>query len=101
MTDFKQQKTQRVINSYTFVQKAKTWEIYQDKVQVSYHAVNSYSLVTIDKAINLLIDTLNNDKEHFKERIKLTLTDIPKLTELFLSESYFLDKKNIHLLQNS
>ena len=29
-----------VINSYTFVQEAKTWEIYQDEVQVSYGVVN-------------------------------------------------------------
>ena len=26
----------RVIHSYTFVQEAKTWEIYQDEVQVSH-----------------------------------------------------------------
>ena len=58
----------RVINSYAFVQEAKTWEIYEDKVQVSYDVVNSYPSVPTNKAINVLIDTLNNDKEHFKER---------------------------------
>ena len=31
-----------VINSYTVVQENKTWEIYQDEVQVSYDVVNSY-----------------------------------------------------------
>ena len=29
-------KIHRVINSYTFVKEAETWERYQDKVQVSY-----------------------------------------------------------------
>ena len=52
----------RVINSYTFVQEAKTWEIYQDEVQVSYDVVNLYRSVPVDKAIRILIDTLNNDK---------------------------------------
>ena len=76
----------RVINSYTFVQETKAWEIYQDEIQVSYDAVNLYPSVPVDKAINVLIDTLNNDKEHLKEeRTKLTLTDIHKLTELYLS----------------
>ena len=32
----------RVINSNTFVQEAKTWEIYQDEVQVSHDVVNLY-----------------------------------------------------------
>ena len=58
----------RVINSYTFVQEAKTWEIYQDEVQVSYDVVNLYPSVPVDKAINVLIDTINSDKEHLKER---------------------------------
>ena len=52
----------RVINSHTFVQEAKTWEIYQDEVQVSYDVVNLYHSVPVDKAIRILIDTLNNDK---------------------------------------
>ena len=58
----------RVINSYTFVQEAKTWEIYQNEVQVPYDVVNLYPLAPVDKAIDVLIDTLNNDKEHLKKR---------------------------------
>ena len=69
----------RVVNSFTFVQEAKTWEIYQDEVQVSYDVVNLYPAVPVDKAIKVLRDTLNNDKEHLQERKKLTLTDIHKL----------------------
>ena len=61
-----------VINSCTFVQQVKTWEIYQGEVQVSYDVVNLYPSVPVDKAINALIDTLNNHKEHLKERTKLT-----------------------------
>ena len=91
----------RVINSYTFVQEAKTWEIYQDKVQVSYDVVSLYPSVPVDKAINVLIDNLSNGKEHLKERTKLTLTDIHKLTELCLSKCYFLYENNLRLFQNS
>ena len=29
-----------VINSYTFAQEAKNWEIYQDEVQTSYNVLN-------------------------------------------------------------
>ena len=63
----------RVINSYTFVKEAKTWEIHQDEVQVSYDVVNLHPSVPVDRAINLLMDTLNNDKDHLQERTKLTL----------------------------
>ena len=56
----------RVINSYTFVKEAKAWEIHQGEVQVSYGVVNLYSSVPVDKAINVLMDNLNNDKEHLK-----------------------------------
>ena len=91
----------RVINSYTFVKEAKTWEIHQGEVQVSYDVVNLYTSVPVDKAINVLMDALNNDKEHLQERTKLTLTDIPKLTELCLSNCYFLYENNIRLFQNS
>ena len=75
----------RVINSYTFVQEAKTWEIYEEEVQVSYDVVNLYPSVPADKAINVLLGTLNHDKEHLKESTNLTLTDIHKLAELCLT----------------
>ena len=91
----------RVINSFTFVQEAKTCEIYQDEVQVSFDEVNLYPPVPVDKAINILIDILNSDKEHLKKRTKLTLTDIHKLTELCLYKCYFLYENNLRLFQNS
>ena len=83
-----------------FIKEAKTWKIYQDEVQVSYD-VNLYPSVPVDKAINVLMDTLNNDKEHIQERTKLTLTDINKLTELCLSKCYFFYENNLRLFQNS
>ena len=47
---------------YTFVQEIKAWKKYQDEVQVSNDVVNLYPSVSLDKAINVLIDTLSNDK---------------------------------------
>ena len=90
-----------LINSYTYVKEAKIWKIYQDEVQVSYDVVNLYPSVPVDKAAKVLIDTLNNDKEHIQESTKLTLTDINKLTELCLSKCYFLHENNLRLFQNS
>ena len=91
----------RVINLYTLVKEAKTWEIYQDKVQVSYYVVNLYPPVPVDKVINVLMDTLNSDNEHLQERTKLALMDIHQLTGLCLSKCYFLYENNICLFQNS
>ena len=62
------------INSYTFIKKATTWDIYQDEVKASHDVVNLHPSVPVHKAINVLIDTLNNDKEQLKECTKLTLT---------------------------
>ena len=89
----------RVINLYIFVQEAKSSEIYKDDLQVSYDVENLYPLVPVEKAINVLIDTLNNGKEQLKERTKSTLTDVHKLTEFFLSKCYFLQKNNFRFLQ--
>ena len=49
----------------------------------------------VDKAIKVLIDTLNNHKVPLKEGTKLTLTDIQKLTELCLSKCCFLFQNNL------
>ena len=67
-------------------------------IQVSCNVVNLYPSIPVDKAINVLID---NDKEHLKERTKLTLTDIHKLTDLCLSMCYFFYNNNLRLFQNS
>ena len=69
------------INSYEFAQKAKTLEIYQDEMQVLYDIANLYSSAPVDKVINVLIHTVNNNIKC----PKLTLTDPHKLTKLCLS----------------
>ena len=43
-------------------------------MQASYGVVNLNHSVPINKAINVLIDTLNNNKEQLQEHTKLTLT---------------------------
>ena len=62
---------------------------------------NLYPSIPIGKAINVLMDTLNNDLNDLNTRTKLTLTDIHKLTELCLSKSYFLYENKIRLLKNA
>ena len=91
----------RVINSSSFVNEAATWETTQEEIQVSYDVINLYPSIPIDKAITVLIDTLNNDLDDLNTRTKLTLTDIHKLTELCLSKSYFLCENKIRLLENA
>ena len=60
-----------------------------------------YPSIPIDKAITVLIDTLNNDLDNLNTRTKLTLTDIHKLTEPCLIKSYFLYENKIRLLENA
>lgn len=91
----------RVINSTSFTNEAKTWSTEENEIQVSYDVVNLYPSVPLDKAIEVLIDTLNEDKEDLKTRTKLTLTDIHKLAELCLSKCYFLFENKLRLLENS
>ena len=72
----------RVINLPSFVNEATTWEITQKEIQVSYNVTNLYLSILIDKAITVLIDTLNNDLNDLNTRTKLTFTGINKLKEL-------------------
>ena len=91
----------RIINLSLFVNEAATWETTQVKIQVSYDATNLYPSIPINKAITVLMDTLNNDLDDLNTRTKLTLTDIQKLTELCLSKSYFLYENKMTLLENT
>ena len=91
----------RIINSSSFVNEAAAWETTQEEIQVSYDIINLYPSILIDKAITVLIDTLNNDLDDLNTRTKLTLTDIHKLMELCLSKSYFLYENKIRLLENA
>ena len=75
----------------------------QLKKKFKYHMTffNLYTSISIDKATTVLIDTSNNDLDDLNTRTKLTLTDIHKLTELFLRKSYFLHENKIRLLENA
>ena len=53
---------------------------------MSYDIVNLYASVSVNKALNVLTDQLNNDKEDLMRRAKLCLQDIYELTELCLSK---------------
>ena len=75
-------------------------ETTQEEIQVSCDVINLYPSIPIDKAISVLINTLNNDLDDRNTRTKLTLTDTHRLTELCLSKSYFLYENKIRLLEN-
>ena len=49
-----------VINSYTFVKEAKSWQISQVEVQVSFDVVHLYPSVPVHNSINVSTDTSNN-----------------------------------------
>ena len=83
------------------VNEAVIWETTQEEIQVSYDVTNLYPSIPIDKAITVLMDTLNNDLDDLNTHTKLTLTDIHKLTELCLSKSYFLYENKMRLLENA
>ena len=51
---------------------------------------NVYPLISIDKAIDVILQQLIQDYEDLKTRTKLTLVDIQQLIELCVSECYFL-----------
>ena len=48
-----------------------------------------YLSIPINKALNVLTDQLNNDKNDLIKRTKLCLSDIYELPEFCLSKSYF------------
>ena len=57
---------------------------------MSYDIVNLYPSVPINKALDVLVDQLNTDKDGLMKRTKLCLKDIYELAELCLSKCYFL-----------
>ena len=68
-------------------------------MQVSYGTVNLYPLVSVDKAINVLIDTINNNKKQPTEHTEVTLIYTHKVMDLCLSKCYFLEENNLGLFQ--
>ena len=74
---------------------------FPTKIQVSYDVVNLYPSFPLDKAIDVIVEYLENDFNNVKRRTKLTLVDIHQLIELCLSECYFLYYNLIWKLYNS
>ena len=90
-----------VKNSAMFAQEAKSWVIDPGEVQVSYDVVALYPSVPVQKAINNLMDMLNEDINDFKTRTVFKLNHIKKLLEVCLYKSYFMLDNEIHCLQDS
>ena len=91
----------KITNSSSFVNEAKNWLVKRNEVQVSYDIINLYPSVPINKALDVLIDQLNNDKDDLMKRTKLYLKDIYELAELCLSKCYFVWNNEIRILKNS
>ena len=91
----------KIKNSVEFINEAKTWKISPTEIQVSYDVVNLYPSVPLDKAIDVIVEYLKNGFNNVKRRTKLTLVDIQQLTELCVSECYFLYNNLIWKLYNS
>ena len=88
-------------NSKAFVEEAKDWNIKPDEIQVSYDVVALYPSVPVKKAIENLMDMLQNDFEHFKSRTVFQLKHVKELMEVCLYKSYFLWDNKIHCLEDS
>ena len=67
---------------------------------MSYDIINLYPSVPINKALDVLIDQLNNDKDDLMKRTKLCLKDIYEPAQLCLRKCYFLWKNEIRILKN-
>ena len=66
---------------------------------MSYDIINIYPSVPINKALDVLVDQLNTDKDGLMKRTKLCLKDIYELAELCLSKCYFLWNNEIRILK--
>ena len=61
----------KIPNSSPFVNEVKIWLVKRNEVQVSYDIINLYPSVPINRALDVLIDQLNNDKDDLMKRAKL------------------------------
>ena len=87
----------KITNSSSFVNEAKNCLLQGNEVQVFCDIINLYSSVPINKALDVLIDQLNNDKDDLMKRTKLCLKDIYEVAQLCLSKCYFLSKNELEL----
>ena len=61
----------KITNSLLLVNEAKIWLVKRNEVQVSYDIINLYPSIPINKALDILVDQLNNDKDDLMKRTKL------------------------------
>ena len=90
-----------VKNSKSFVDQAKEWDIGTEEIQVSYDVVALYPSVPVKKAIENLMEMLQEDEEDFKTRTIFKLKHIKEMLEVCLYKSYFLWDNQIHSLEDS
>ena len=83
------------------MEEAKGWNISPSEIQTSFDVVNFNPSVTIDEAVAVLTEILNNDIDDLRKRTKLTLTDIHKLIELCLRANDFIFDNRVRILENS
>ena len=87
----------KIKNSSSFLNEAKNCLVQGNEVQVFCDIINLYSSVPINKALDVLIDQLNNDKDDLMKRTKLCLKDIYELAQFCLIKCYFLWKNELEL----
>ena len=87
----------KIKNSLSFLNEAKNCLVQGNEVQVFCDIINLYSSVPINKALDVLIDQLNNDKDDLMKRTKLCLKDIYELAQFCLIKCYFLWKNELEL----
>ena len=57
---------------------------------MNFNFMNLYLSVPVNKALDILIDQLNNDKDDLMKRTKLCFKDIYEVADLCHSKCYFL-----------
>ncbi|XP_065665425.1 uncharacterized protein LOC136086859 [Hydra vulgaris] len=86
--------------SFDFINKANSWNVDENEVQVSFVVINLYPSTPLNEASLILIDHLNKD-DSYRCSTKLTISETKTLIELCLHRCYFLWNKEIHELKNS
>ena len=60
----------RVLNSSSFAEEAKEWNISSNEIQTSFGVVNLYPSVPLDEAVSVIIEILNNDIDDLRKTNK-------------------------------
>ena len=82
--------TTMIKNSTSFIEQAKEWNVDKEEIQVSYDVVALYPSVPVQKAIENLMDMLQDDTSELKNRTIFEVKHIKKMVEACLYKAYFL-----------